>query len=109
MPINIEDLERGLTPDSLSQRVWAFLTSNPSQAYTAEEIAEAVGVVKEKGNRALGPLEFLARSIAIGNLQGLLNRWVQRSIVVTSLVEGPTGLKESYYAAADDSQSTPWR
>lgn len=107
LPISVADLRKGQTPDSLSQRVWDVLKSNPGTAFTAEELAEAVGVLKPR----TGPtsiVDAIARAMATGNIQGLLARWAQRGIVETSLVEGPSGNKEAYFAAKPTASEDPW-
>lgn len=108
MPISVADLRKGQTPDSLSQRVWAFLKSNPGTAYTAEEIAVAVGLLKPlKGPPP--PLAWLGRAITVGNIGNLLARWAQRGLVETSMVETPSGGSEAYYAAKiTDQGSVTW-
>lgn len=97
MPISRDDLERGRTVDSLTDRILEFLQQSPENAFTAEEIAVAIEHVGEVA--APGLIPMMQRGLAIGQVQNILSSLARDGVVVSRLVEMSNGLRVVHFGA----------
>lgn len=97
MPISQDELRRGRAFDSLTDRVFAFLEENRGTAFTAEEVAVAVGHVTAEAPQQMVPA--IARGLAVGTVQAMLNGWAQNRTVEARGVQDSRGIVQMYYAS----------
>lgn len=98
MPIKRAEMERGRTMDSLTDRLFNFLQQGRGSAFTADEIAVAVGYVppsKETDNW----LDQISRGYLVGTVGQMLDGWAREGLIDGRLVQGPDGVNRMHYAA----------
>ena len=97
MPITREELQRGRTLDSLTDRLFNFLQQNRGSAFSAEEIAIGVGYIPRDAAQNLG--QVIARGLAIGGIRSTLDQWAQQGLIESSGVQDERGVTQTFYAA----------
>jgi hypothetical protein len=84
MPIRLDEFDRGGPEDPLELEVMDWLRSNPDWAYTAKEIAKAIGNLagEDLAHATSDPIHTFEIVVASTTLQMLLMRLVDEGKIV---------------------------